>query len=114
MSGQQHAPAAFYPRERPGTHCAEGWVGPQGRSGRAENPVPTGDFFLIHPYLLHYYCYIPVHNSIQPSTHQADRTAVIDLSVTISQFLTPHHYTHTEVFVAVCVTVTLRAGHCYL
>ena len=28
MSGQQHAPAAIYPRERPGTHSTGGWVGP--------------------------------------------------------------------------------------
>jgi hypothetical protein len=27
MSGQRHAPAALYPRERYGTHCTEGWVG---------------------------------------------------------------------------------------
>ena len=32
----------FTPRERPGTHFTGGWVGPQGRSGRAENLVPTG------------------------------------------------------------------------
>jgi hypothetical protein len=25
--GQRHAPAALYPRERPGTHCTGGWVG---------------------------------------------------------------------------------------
>ena len=31
------------PRERPGTHFTGGWVGPQGRSGRAENLVPTGN-----------------------------------------------------------------------
>jgi len=32
---QRHAPAALYPRERPGTHCTEGWVGPtKGRSGQ--------------------------------------------------------------------------------
>ena len=35
-------PAALYPQERPGTHCTGGWVGPKGRSGRAENLVPTG------------------------------------------------------------------------
>ena len=29
VSGQQHAPAALYPRERPGTHCTGGWVGPR-------------------------------------------------------------------------------------
>ena len=38
VSGQQHAPAALHPRERPGTH----FTGPQGWSGRAENLVPTG------------------------------------------------------------------------
>ena len=33
--GQQHAPAALYPRERPGTHCTGGCVGPRaGRDGR--------------------------------------------------------------------------------
>jgi len=26
VGGQRHAPAAL-PRERPGTHCIEGWVG---------------------------------------------------------------------------------------
>ena len=29
VSGQQHAPAAIYPRERPGTHFTGGWVGPR-------------------------------------------------------------------------------------
>jgi len=27
VSGQQHAPAALYPREKPGTHFTGGWVG---------------------------------------------------------------------------------------
>jgi hypothetical protein len=27
VSGQRHAAAALYPRERPGTHCTGGWVG---------------------------------------------------------------------------------------
>ena len=27
--GQRHASAALYPRERPGTHCTGGWVGPR-------------------------------------------------------------------------------------
>jgi hypothetical protein len=43
VSGQQHAPAALYPRVRPGTNCTGGWVGPRGRSGRVENLVPTGN-----------------------------------------------------------------------
>jgi len=29
MSGQYHAPAALYPRERQGTHCTGGWVDPR-------------------------------------------------------------------------------------
>jgi hypothetical protein len=28
VSGQQHAPAALYPQERPGTHFTGRWVGP--------------------------------------------------------------------------------------
>ena len=41
VSGQQHAPAVLYPRERPGTHFKGGWVGPRA-AGRAENLVLTG------------------------------------------------------------------------
>ena len=40
MSGQQHAPAALYPRERPGTHLTGGWLGP--------GPVWTGRKSLPH------------------------------------------------------------------
>jgi len=29
MRSQRHALAALYPRERPGTHCTVGWVGPR-------------------------------------------------------------------------------------
>ena len=35
VSGQQHAPTALYPRERPSTHHTGGWVGPRaGLDGR--------------------------------------------------------------------------------
>ena len=35
VSGQPHSPAAFYLRERPGTHCTGGWVDPRaGLDGR--------------------------------------------------------------------------------
>ena len=44
VGGQHHAPAALPPRERPGTHCTGGWVGP--RAGMDEcgksRPPPTG------------------------------------------------------------------------
>ena len=44
VSGQQHAPAALYPRERPGTHCTGGWVGPRAGLDRCGKscPSPTG------------------------------------------------------------------------
>jgi hypothetical protein len=29
VRGQQHAPVALYPQERPGTHCTGGWLGPR-------------------------------------------------------------------------------------
>jgi hypothetical protein len=29
VRGQRHAPAALYPRKRPGTHCIGGWVSPR-------------------------------------------------------------------------------------
>ena len=40
-SGQQHAPAALYPREKTRYTFYRRLGGPQGRSGRAENLVPT-------------------------------------------------------------------------
>ena len=41
-SGQRHAPAALYSRERPGTHCTGGWVGPRAVWTGVENLAPTG------------------------------------------------------------------------
>jgi hypothetical protein len=39
VSGQQHAPASLYPREKPGIHFTEGWVGPRaGLDGRKISP----------------------------------------------------------------------------
>jgi len=44
VSGQQHAPAAFYPRERAGTHFTAGWVGHRaGLDGRKISPPPGFD-----------------------------------------------------------------------
>ena len=38
MSGQQHAPTALYPRERPGTHFTGGWVDPRVWTGGKARP----------------------------------------------------------------------------
>ena len=45
VRGQRHAPATFYPRKRPGTHCTGGWVGPRsGVDGRGKSrPSPGFD-----------------------------------------------------------------------
>ena len=40
--GQRHAPAALYSRERPGTHCTGGWVGPRAGLDMCGKSPPTG------------------------------------------------------------------------
>ena len=40
--GSTPRPGRLYPQESPGTHCTGGWVGPQGRSGRAKISSPPG------------------------------------------------------------------------
>jgi hypothetical protein len=47
VSGQRHAPAALYPREKgpPRTHCTGGWVGPKAgldteARGKILSPLP--------------------------------------------------------------------------
>ena len=44
MRGQLQAPAAPYPRERPGTHFTEGWVGLRAGLGRREKSRPPPGF----------------------------------------------------------------------
>jgi len=46
VSGQQHAPAALYSRERPGTNFTGGWVGPEpvwtgGKSRHHRDSIPN-------------------------------------------------------------------------
>jgi len=42
VRSQRHAPAALYPRERLGTHCTGGWVGPRAGLDRCGKSSPTG------------------------------------------------------------------------
>ena len=42
VSVQQHAPAALYPRERPGAHFTGCWVGPRAGLDGRKNLFPTG------------------------------------------------------------------------
>ena len=61
MRAQRHAPAALYPRERPGTHCTCGWVGPRAgldRCGKSRLP-PGFDPRTVHPVASRYTDYAP-------------------------------------------------------
>jgi hypothetical protein len=44
MRGQRHASAAFYPQERPGTHCTGGWVDPRAGLDRCRKSRPPPGF----------------------------------------------------------------------
>ena len=44
MRGQRHNLAALYPRERPGTHCSGGWVGPRADLDRCGKSRPPPGF----------------------------------------------------------------------
>ena len=83
--------------------------GPQGRSGGPENLVPPRDFFLyLHPYLLPYYCFIPIHTLFNlPRIRRTGRNLYC-LSYS-HRFTTPHHYP-PFCFVNVChCGLTLRS-----
>jgi hypothetical protein len=40
-------PQPLYPRERPGTHCTGGWVGPRAGLDVCEKSRPHRDFFFV-------------------------------------------------------------------
>ena len=65
VSGQQHAPAALSPRERPGTHLTGGWVD---RSGRAEILVSTGIRSRTVQHVANHY--ILLNHQVIDTTHQ--------------------------------------------
>ena len=56
VRGQRHASAALYPRERHGTHCTGGWMGPRpGLDRRGKSRPPPGfDPRTVQPAASHY------------------------------------------------------------
>jgi len=84
VSGQQHAPATFYPRERPGTYFAGGWVGPRAGLDGGKISSPPG-FFITNILLFRHNAYI--------SAHVTDNVSIVPaLRVSIGQgtLLLPH------------------------
>jgi len=43
VKGQRQTPAALYPRQRAGTHCTGGWVGPSAGLDRYGKYCPHRD-----------------------------------------------------------------------
>jgi hypothetical protein len=43
VRGYRHVPSAFYPRERPGTHCTRGWVDPRAGLDKCGKSRPHRD-----------------------------------------------------------------------
>jgi len=75
VRGQHHAPAAVYPRERLGTHCTEGWVGPRAGLDRCGKSRPHRDSIPgpsspqpVAAYRIYYYLfrYNTIENSFRP------------------------------------------------
>ena len=94
--GQRHALAALYPRERPGTHCTGGWVGPQGRSGQVRkiSPLPGFDPRTVQPVTSRYTDYATRPTLLDSIVWNADVTTdtICCHSHTILVFTTSKHY----------------------
>jgi len=86
--------------------------GPQSWSGLAENLVPTRIFFLIHPYLLFYYCYIPAHTLF--NLLRIRRKGPQFLYCHTLTVLPPLIITHTEASWSCSATVAVSSVRCYL
>jgi hypothetical protein len=69
--GECDAPAVFYPRKRPGTHCTGGWVGHRAGLDRCEKsrPPPGFDPRTVQPVASRYTDYAIRPNIRPTSTH---------------------------------------------
>ena len=62
VRGQRHALAALYPREKAGTHCTGGWVGPRvglDGCGKSLSPQPGFDPRTVQPVAQSLYPQLP-------------------------------------------------------
>ena len=102
MRGQRNAPAAPYPRERPGTHCTGGWVGLRAGLDWCGKYRPTGIRSPDRParrqslYRLHYPAYgskikVDIIKVITISDYRERRNDIIHYHV-----LTPLHVEPTK------------------
>ena len=123
VSGQQHAPAALYPRERSGTQFKGGWVGPRAVLDGRKNLVPTGIRSLdrptrssvsirtelpgphMHTHTPHtHHTHIHIHHTIHSYSHTYTHTPSTQRYTHIPTYThthharthTPHTHTHTR------------------
>ena len=91
VSGQQHAPAALYPRERPGTHCTGGWVGHRaGLDGRKISSPPGFDP-TAYIYTHTYYKRSPSYNSVDVIF---TRNSTASLAIRSTYEISVHPFAH--------------------
>jgi len=84
VSGHRHAPAALYPRERPGTHFTRGWVGPRaglegGKSRPHRDSIPDRLARSQSLYRLSYPARTRTHTHTHKHTHTEAHTCVHNL-----------------------------------
>jgi hypothetical protein len=113
MRGQRHAPAAFYHRERPGTHCTGGWVGPRvslGRCGKSSGFDPR----TVHPVVSRYPAGSATSSS-KPCTkltlHCNHRSGHLETEHTESLFLLLRHLGNWSCGPAVSMRIELLVAH---
>ena len=85
MRDQRHTPAVLYPRERPGTHCTGGWVGPRaGLDSCGKSRPPLGfDPRTVQPIASRY-------------TDYATRPTISDVNKQISRDVTLHRWARID------------------
>ena len=90
MSGQQHAPAVIYSRERNGTHFTRDWVGPRaGLDGRKISSPPGFDLGNVQPGRS-----VAIPTELPGS--QSQRVGIVLICVTVKIFL-PYRRAHPAV-----------------
>jgi hypothetical protein len=110
VRGQRHAPAAFYPWERPSTHCTGGWLGHRAGLDRCGKSRPTGIRSPDCPgrsqslYQLSYPAHIYIYIYITPIQ------MFLDWCCHLSYGVSPEHFCKTYVYKEIFFILTSHVG----